>query len=49
MVAISRFTKNEGKYLRNEFDFWKVHGIMNTSGIKVVPDSPAYVQKCFIF
>ena len=20
-------------YLRNEFDFWKVHGIMNTSGL----------------
>ena len=20
-------------YLRNEFNFWKVHGIMNTSGI----------------
>ena len=20
-------------YLRNEFDFWKVHGIMNTSGV----------------
>ena len=25
----------EGIYgqLRNEFDFWKVHGIMNTSGL----------------
>ena len=21
------------KYLRNEFDFWNVHGIMNTSGL----------------
>ena len=20
-------------YLRNEFDFWNVHGIMNTSGL----------------
>ena len=20
-------------WLRNEFDFWKVHGIMNTSGL----------------
>ena len=20
-------------YLRNEFNFWKVHGIMNTSGL----------------
>ena len=20
-------------HLRNEFDFWKVHGIMNTSGL----------------
>ena len=20
-------------YLRNEFDFWKVHGIMNTAGL----------------
>ena len=22
-----------GIYLRNEIDFWKVHGIMNTSGL----------------
>ena len=20
-------------YLRNEFDFWKIHGILNTSGL----------------
>ena len=23
----------ESVHLRNEFDFWKVHGILNTSGI----------------
>ena len=23
----------EGYYFRNEFDFWKVHGIMNSSGL----------------
>ena len=24
---------SERKYLRNEFDFWNVHRIMNTSGL----------------
>ena len=24
---------NALKYLRNEFNFWNVHGIMNTSGL----------------
>ena len=28
------------KYLRNEFDFWKVHGIMNTSGLLQSKCSP---------
>ena len=25
--------KAKTKYLRNEFNFWNVHGIMNTSGL----------------
>ena len=24
---------NENSHLRNEFNFWSVHGIMNTSGL----------------
>ena len=27
-------------YLRNEFDFWKIHGIMNTSGLVHTKWSP---------
>ena len=31
-------------HLRNEFDFWSVHGIMNTSGLLQSKRS----QKCFM-
>ena len=29
--------------------FFNVNVFINSFRIKVVPDSPAYVQKCFIF
>ena len=32
-VALPRADNIYALYLRNEFDFWKVHGIMNTSGL----------------
>ena len=27
-------------HLKNEFDFWKVHGIMNTSGLLQSKENP---------
>ena len=32
-VHLKTRSGNLNIHLRNEFDFWKVHGIMNTSGI----------------
>ena len=31
-------------YLRNEFDFWNVYGIMNTSGLLQSKWSPIHVN-----
>ena len=32
-LSMSLYTLHLVKYLRNEFIFWNVHGIMNTSGL----------------
>ena len=33
MISLANMFCPQNVYLRTEFDFWKVHGIMNTSGL----------------
>ena len=43
-VFVSHCCAFSSLYLRNEFDFWKVHGIMNTSGLLQSKWSPKGVM-----